>query len=352
MKRITSIFISSIFVFQLHAQEINRTLTTDSSVIKTTIYRSTDRVTKQFTYSSKNVEESYKKKNLVHIITTFQDTTIIAHDYYTKQNSTKWVGIFRSYYGDGRPKLTVDNDAGTWIPADTREYPNYAVLNKMKLKGDSIVRSFYGEYFFKKYVSWNIYSSYYFDSAYTSEPSFSIEWLRDDTRNKYTSATEFYISYNINYEDQLFENAIRIIIDRNGKLLPSHPWNMNWTIYNCGLENVNKSSDLSLITKSDAFVLAKQQGLKKEAHATVRCVLKWESKKEDEGQIINGRFVFSVTKNVPLTNKEKEKNVNVVHSTIWLFDPWTKKFIEKREENKAPFDLIFGSEHKKNTPLN
>ncbi len=331
-----TLFIFSIFAFQLQAQEIKRVVTTDSSVIQTSIYGNPSHLLK-------DTKESYNNKDLVHIMTTYYgDTTTIACDYYKTKSSNKSIGIYKSYYKNGKLELTINEDKGTWAPADSTEYPNYAVLNTMKLKGDSIIRSFYGDYFFKKYITWNISSSYYFDSAYTSEPSFSIEWLRDGTKNKYTSATEFYISYNINYEDQLFENGIRIIIDTNGKLLPGHAWNMYWTIYNCGLENVNKSSDLLLITTSEALVLAKQQGLIIKDTTKVHCFLEWKTTKEEEDKILNGRFVFSVKQLIPVTKKEHQPE-DKGHYIKWQFDPWTKKFIEKKEEDIPPFDKIFGS---------
>ena len=60
--------------------------------------------------------------------------------------------------------------------------PNYSMLNKMKLKGDSIIKSIYSEAFFNNYVKWN-FDSYYFDKTYGDEPSFTIDWMFDNARH-------------------------------------------------------------------------------------------------------------------------------------------------------------------------
>jgi hypothetical protein len=320
------IFIITILVGNLQAQNKTRTINTDSSIIKITLYNSLGKIT----------EEIFNKKDLIHTTWYYpEDSTAIEYDFYTDK-ATHPVGIYKSYSKTGKLKLYINEDKNIWLLPDTLLYPNYFLLCSMKLKGDSMLKSFYGEEFFNEHIKWDIGSSYYFDSNY-SEPSFSISWTSDDAKDRY-KATEFNIRYNLNYDNEVYKDVIQIILNKNGELLPCHSWNEHWMIYNYGLEKLpdNYVHDYLSLTKRKAIELAKNFGLQENNSSTISSRLEWESSKGKEKEIFNGNFRISVT--------QRYMHLDSIQANIWTFNPWTKEFIERKDTTyKVEFTRIFGS---------
>lgn len=337
-------FYLSLFFLAVLSQLLNgqRTviLKTDSSVIK--IHYSD--------YGRKWSNEFFNGKNLVREITYHdKDSSAISFVQYldTTLSFKSRKGISKAYSEDGTPEWFFDNDSRILLYVDTLKYPNYNVLSKMKLKGDSILKSIYGNSFFEEHIKWNLHSSYYFDKTYYSEPSFTISWLRENTKNKY-KATEFNIRYDIIYGNQKLEEAIQIIIDENGILLPSHGWNENWTIYNEGLEKPDSSFHEFILTGKEAEELAIKFGLQKQDKSKVWSHLSWESEKGSSGNIFNGHFTISVFQELTVTPPEKEAKYGtyVHHYEVWMFNPRTKEFLGKktmhRDYSTGPGSVIVG----------
>ena len=318
MKFYLELFVFIVLSLSLNAQERIITLKTDSSVIK--IY--------SFDNGSKWSEEYFNGKNIVRSI-SYQDkdsTTISSERYWYSTLSIK-KGITKAYSDDGTLKFIIDDDKGDLVYIDTLQYPNANILKAMKQKGDSIIKSIYGVSFFNTRVKWNIYDSYYFDKTYVNEPSFTIEWLRDETKNKYR-ATEFNIRYDVYYGDQRLEEAIQIIIDGNGNLLPSHLWNISWTIYNKGLEKLAPSIYDFKLSGMEAIELATKFGLQQNDSCKVWSELNWKSYEGVDTNIFNGRFVLSVFQELPPTKEKMKYGIRYIrHYRVWEFNPWTKVFL-------------------------
>jgi hypothetical protein len=333
LKYLLAVIASVALLSNCVAGDITRTTRTDSSVIKTILLQHTDYRTGQITNYAKLIEEHYNGKNLVHEISFRDDTVTIQSDHYTDSTLHYLVGIAKNYKPDGKPDITVDCENGRWYPADTSDYPNYRLLNIMKLVGDSIVKSFFGADFFCKHIRWNMWRSNYFDARYTEEPSFAIEWLRDDMKNR--GATEFSVNYDLIYNGQIHEEAVKIIFDFLGNILPSHAWNEHWTIYNHGLERFADKGDHDFkLTYAEAIQQARVHGLKEDSDRLISCNLHWEGNEKNITDPGVGHYRLYVNHRLG-EKKIRKTGKHIVYFDVWVFNPWTKEFIKREKIQKT-----------------
>ena len=308
------------------------------NIIKNTLFFEEDTILSILTDSStieihfengrKYIEEFYFDKDLKRFISYYSDNVTIKRESFSKKTSSGNVGKTRTYDSCGSLELIIDNDIPKWTPINTDKYPYYLVLNQMKVKADSIIETIYSDVFIKEQLKWNIFDSYYFDKT-SSQPSFSISWLNQDSR-KYNSPTEFLVSYDLINSSPRHDNKIQILFDVNGNILKKHEWNNDWTVFNKGLQKLDSKTNRNFVlSENQAIEEAIKCGLKITNDENMSCYLKWESDEVKDTCIYNGSWKIFILNH--LKTIQEGSITCQEHYDVWIFDPWTGLLIERKK---------------------
>lgn len=221
---------------------------------------------------------------------------------------------------------------------DTDSYPKKSQLYIMRRKSDSIVKSIYGEKFFNNHIRWSFKDSWYF-TEYGMDDAIPYPWPPEDT-NIVIQRSEFSIRYDILYDAGILKSGIRILIDKEGKLLPFHLWNdRGEKIYSQGFEKIDTTDSDFKLTTEEAIQLAGTNGLHAKDTARVSCQLEWYPAEDSTKATDSGNFYFEVTYDPEFKKGERrkfQKGYTVEYENyVWLFDPWTKEFISKSTNRRS-----------------
>lgn len=305
MRRLLTIF-TILYPLTIFAQE-DTEVKTDSSVIST----------KYFKYlNSIRVFNELKDKSKTYYTDYFFDTKKV-HEEAIFNEDNDYIGISRIYTADGKLIAETNHDLGVWTVNIKDAFPFYELLKKMKLKGDSLIKSVYGQEFFNKYVTWNMGGSAIYNKTESGN------W-NDKFNNK---PIEFLFRYNIRFDNaHVYRGMIEFELDSIGNFIP----NESEDIY--GFEklpaNLNREFRLNF---TNVIEKAKEKGLVESDSIKAVAFLKWEGLRKPE--LYNGHFRFFV---IIKTNTIKKIVVDGRSSVtekfdVYSFDPWTGDFIEKKK---------------------
>lgn len=273
-------------------------------------------ITKNSTF--KIYEETYKKKDSVwYSVRYIEDSTQINTEGW-KTKKGKRLGIWNEYLQDGTLLYSWDHDKGI-CEINKSIYLYHDLVEKMKVKADSLLISTYSNDFFENYVRFNYECSAYDKDGYVGG------WIEPLQRKP--TRFLFWYSVKLPFSDW-YDQMIGIELDENGRYIPNEGL---WDIY--GFEKVNTKNKTFQISRNKAMNIAKEKGLKTTDPTQVSETLKWEGSKKKE--FYNGHFRYYITelKNT-IKNEMGERTVTVYKYNIYSFNPWTGEFIEKKKMKK------------------
>ena len=134
--------ISLLFIFlskkDLNAQEKTDTIKTDSSMT----------ITREREWGGTSIHQYYIGKNIVKYKFYSRHKILEKQGYY--DTSGNLTGIWKQYDEKGSLLREEDYDKRSWLMFDRKLYPYKNLMDRMKLKGDEILKKWYGEQFFEK----------------------------------------------------------------------------------------------------------------------------------------------------------------------------------------------------------
>ena len=301
----------------LFAQDKTTIIQTDSSVIKS--------VCKAGSY--KIVEEKFKKDNRIFHTSYYEDTLTIENSRYT-DTLGNFIGVQKIFDKKGKLIVTIDHNRLTWN-ADTDAYPNYPLLVRVKARADSILRIYFGKEFASTSMRWNIFGSCYF-AGNSRSPNFGISWTREDYPSY--QPTLCHIVYDIVNENE-WRGQVRMLIDTAGNIQDDQLTEPGYTLYNEGFRKFKDNEQpFYKLSIKHALIKAETLGLEKGDDIITSTSYKWERDKDPVSCIFNGNVRLIISQ----SRKSDFKTLGDVifltgYTNIWVFDPWSGDFIEKRK---------------------
>jgi hypothetical protein len=236
--------------------------------------------------------------------------------------------VQKIYDKKGQLILSIDHTRRTW-KADTRVYPSYPLLVRVKARADSVLQIYFGKEFIDKYARWDIFNSCYF-AGNSSSPDFGIDWTREDYPSD--KPTRCYVVYNI-MKDGEYRGTIRMLIDTAGKIQHSQLTESGFILYNEGFKKFNNNEQPGYkLTINQALKIAETLGLEKGENFVTSTAYTWERDKKPVSSIFNGNTRLIISQSKKSDYKfQGDVRVWAGYTNKWVFDPWTGKFIEKRK---------------------
>ncbi len=261
-------------------------------------------------------EETYKNKDSVWYSVHFiKDTTRLNTEGWRTKDD-KYLGVWKEYNFDKELMYIRDYDNAT-CEINKDLYPFYDILEKMKLKADSLIISTYSKEFFERHVRFDFNCATYDKEGYVGN------WVEPIKRKP----TKFLFRYQVKLNtSEWYDEMIGIELDENGEYIPNEGfWN------NYGFEKVNSNHKTFKIDKNKAIEIAKSKGLKTNDLSKVSEFLKWEKFKKPE--FYNGQFKYYITEFTDeIKDIKTEGRSRITYKyNVYSFDPWTGKFIEKKK---------------------
>jgi hypothetical protein len=297
-----------LFSFKMYGQKkpFREVLETDSSsieIIRNSVYRC--------------YEETYKIKDSIWWNVTYIDDTTKLKTEGWKTKSGKYLGTWKEFNRQGELLYTWNHETGI-CNVNKSLYPYHYLLERMKLKADSLIISAYSKEFFDNHVQFENDGSSYDKDGYVGS------WTEPFKRKP----TEFLFRYSVKLNSSdWYSEMIGINLDSLGNYIPSI--DDLWNRY--GFEDVKGDKRTFNIDIHKATKLAKTHGLVVTDTNEVAEFLTWENFQK---QIYyNGQFRYYITE---LTSKTEYKESKDRHGTIfrfnvYSFDPWTGEFIENKK---------------------
>lgn len=286
----------------ISAQFERKKIETDSSYIE---------ITKNSKYKVFN--EIYKFKDSIWSRVTFiNDTLKLSSEGWTTKQHRR-LGIWKEYSENGDLMYTRDYDQNTCV-INPNLYPYHDLLVKEKKKTDKLILDNYGEKFMNNYVTFEFHCSAYLDNKYTGS------WYEPLSEKP----NHFIFDYSVRLHKNDKPIYLRIEIDKNGMFVPQEYY------YNyAGFEKIEEKNKIFKISKQDAIAIANTKGLKNGTN--IQEYLIWESLKTKEFH--NGYFRYYITNLVDKIPYKKfgDRNGIIYKFDVYVFNPWTGKFIEKKQ---------------------
>jgi len=258
-------------------------------------------------------EEQFKNKDSVWRSVHFiKDRSRLKTEGWSKK-SGKRIGIWKAYNFDRQLLFTRDYDLGT-CEVNRDLFPYHPILEKMKLKADSLIISNYGIDFFDNHVRFNFNCYAYDQGVYLGH------WTEPIRRKP----TAFLFRYQVRLKNMDWQDGmIGINLDHKGKYVPS-PDRFN----NYGFEKLSSDSKFFKIDKATAISVAKKHGLKEEP---VSEFLKWE--RFNNAVFFDGQFryyIAALTEKIETIKKEGRSRITYKFN-VYSFNPWTGEFLGKKK---------------------
>lgn len=317
MKIILTIVIICLSIFS-YGQWSEQKIDTDSSeisIVRNSVYRV--------------YKEIYKYKDSIwYSVSYIDDTTQINTEGWLRK-PWKYTGIWKEYAKNGEWMYTKDYDKGTY-EVNPELYPYSDLLEKMKLKADSLVINTYSKDFYDKYVRFEFESYAYYAHWITigDETFITKDYLGSLTEPLKGKPN----SYKFRYEVRLAPNdkksiEIGIDLDSLGNYEPSKDdfWN------NYGFEEVIGDKKTFLLDTLVAKQIAIKNGLKVCDTCIISEFLTWENYKNRT--FYNGKFCYYIIEQTSKTEyKEGKDRQGIIYRfNVYSFNPWTGEFIEKKK---------------------
>ncbi len=299
-----SLIILFLVNYSAYGQFSREKITTDTSeieIIRNSVYRV--------------YEETYKDKDLVWYSVRFIKDSSQVHREGWKTKRGMYIGIWNEYTIDGTLMYTWDHDKGTCV-VNKSLFPYYDLLEIMKAKSDSLIKTVYSDDFFTNLTRFNFNSSAHDEEGYVGS------WTEPMKRKP----TKFIFKYNVRIDSNIwYENMIGIELNENGEYVQN---NGIWS--NFGFENVSVPEKTFKLKTAIALETAKQNGLPNADTNKVSMFLRWE--KISEKDFFCGRFKYYITELIDTIKdiKENARSRVTYKYNVYTFNPWTGDFIEKK----------------------
>lgn len=291
----------------LFAQDKSDTTITDSSIIISTTKEN----------GKKAISEILKNKNSKSLRFYYESEILEEQRYF--DTTGREIGIWKYFNKQGKLLLEINHDAGKWNVTEKSSYPYKDLLDRTKKKGDEILKKWYGESFFKKYLRWNLGSSHIYDDAYDLQE----EW----TASTLIKPTRFLLRYDIVYDSShIYNGIIEFEINKDGK------FNLDAENSFQGLEI--PSATFFNLSHKEALNKAEDMGLNETDSTRAAVYFFWERKKDTSQKIENGNFRLYVGEIRSIDNSKSKASAGgytTFHYNFYVFNPWTGAFIEKRK---------------------
>lgn len=224
------------------------------------------------------------------------------------------VGLWQVFDSDGKLVREIDYDKRSIPFFNKKIYPFLACQNRAKLKGDSIVESYYGIAFRENNVKWDIDGS----AVYNGDAGSN--W----TDSLVAKPTAFLLRYDVNAGDKCYSDIIEFEIDSTGKFIADQDIS--------GLEKLPAGTRAVIrLTTEKAINLAKIEGLNENDTSKAQAFMAWEkglSKDQPDGHI--RIFVIIKTGTIKHLNP-KGRSAIITKYDEYVFNPWTEEYIGKRK---------------------
>jgi hypothetical protein len=300
-------------VLAQYSENIFKTDTSEIKIIKNSVYHI--------------YEETYKNKDSVwYSVHYIKDTARINTEGWKRRNG-KLLGVWNEFNYDQQLLYTWDHDKGN-CEVNKDLFPYHDILEKMKLKADSLIITNYSKEFYDKHirfeyncVAYNHYKAKFDcceDSIWTDD--FLGSWI-EPIKTK-PNSFKFRYEIRLNESDQ---NGIElgICLDSAGNYFPSDDdkWN------NYGFEKVTSENKTFEIDIKKSTIIAKQHGLIVTDSSDIKEFLIWENFKKQT--LYNGQFRYYITDLTSKTEykKGKDRQGIVYRYNVYSFNPWTGDFI-------------------------
>lgn len=287
-------------------------------------------------------EETLNNKDSVWYSVHFiKDTTRLKREGWITKNG-KHLGVWKEYNFEGELIYTMDYDNAVCIK-NKEFFPYSNLLEKMKLKADSLIISAYSQEFFDNNVRFE------FDCY-----AYHGYWVEDIDNTKFWSCTSlgtwieplkskpntFLFRYSVRIGDtDWYPEMIGMKLDSSGNYMPSKDYYNNY-----GFENVKSSEKTFKLNKLKAMEIAKQHELKTEDPDKISEFLKWE--KFHRAEFYDGQFRYYITEwidEIKEINEGGRSSVTYKYN-VYSFNPWTGEFVEmKRMKNIYSWEALSGS---------
>lgn len=287
---------------------------TDVEVIKNSLY--------------KIYNETYKDKDSVWYSVHFiKDTTRLYTEGWARKDK-KQVGVWKAFTFERRFLYVVDYENGTF-EVNKSLYPYHDLLERMKLKADSLIMSAYSLEFFDNHVRFR------FDCFVYDEKGYVGSWIEPIIRRP----TEFLFRYSVKLKtSEWYDEMIGIELDSTGKYKPSED-----IFNNYGFEKVRSQRRNFQIDKKKAIQVAQRHGLKMAYPNKITEFLMWE--RFNKAEFYDGQFNYYITELTgEIKNTKDEGRPSITYKyNIYSFNPWTGDFIEiKKMKNTYSWEKLSG----------
>ncbi len=274
-------------------------------------------------------EETSKYKDSVRFITWFiDDTTQIHYESWSKKNND-WFGISREYKKDGTLMYEWDHDKGI-CKVNKDIFPYFDMLEKMKLKADSLIINTYSKDFLTKYVRFEYDGNASFGElkVYDKDTVWSTRYIGSWTEPMTIKPNHFRIVYKVRLLPNVGKGIeIGIELDSLGNYFPSS--DDRWSNY--GFEDIKGETRTFNINIEKFKEVAISQGLVVSDTSEITEFLFWEN--FSKRKFYNGQFRYYITERTSKTEykEEKDRKGIIVKYNVYSFNPWTGEFIEKKK---------------------
>lgn len=280
-------------------------------------------------------EETYKRKDSVWYSVSFIDDTTKLNTEGWQLKSGKHIGTWKEYNRDGNLLYTWDHDNHTCI-VNPELYPYHHILEKMKTIADSLIIAAYGKEFMDNHIvfEFNCYAYNHYKSKFgcCEDSMWTHEYLGSWTEPMRSKPNSFKFRYQVrlNVTD---ENSIELGMDLDslGNYIPTSDdfWN------NYGFELVNSKNKMFVLDKTKAIAIAAENGLVLTDSSKIDEFLFWENFKKQE--YYNGQFRYYISDLIGQETYQvsKERQGIKYKYMIYIFNPWTGEFVEKKRMNSV-----------------
>jgi hypothetical protein len=264
--------------------------------------------------SSKIIYQRFKHQNLINYI--YQDKTGVIEEKGQYDTLETPVGKWYSYNKFGRLLKVENYETSKWEVYDKTQYPYKKYLDFMKKCADNYVTRAFGQSFFANHIKWNFNSS----TVYFSDNN-GKNW----TDSFLEKPEYFLLKYNILSEkDEVYNDMIEFFLDTSGNLF--FPDSVYDNVK--GFERTD-FKDFK-ISKTEAIRKAKLYGLT-DSQKT-EGFLYWEYFDSIKVNQYNGHYRYYLIAKITGNDIPNNNDSQVVDKfTVYVFNPWTADFIEKRK---------------------
>ncbi|GAA4164605.1 hypothetical protein GCM10022217_35460 [Chryseobacterium ginsenosidimutans] len=302
------IFISQFFLSQYSEKKIK----TDSSEIV---------IIKNSKYKVR--EEIFDNKDyIIHKSWLIQDTAMVSSEgVMDKQHRTiSW----KEYTENGEWLYSRNYKTGE-CSINKFLFPKYLLFEKMKKKADELIIKEYGIEFFSNYVRFECDGlAYKKQSIKDSKNDFYSKYLGSWTEPFKENPDELIFKYAVKISDSEWKSdIIGIKLDKVGNYVINED-----VVNNYGFEKVEEKYKKFFIDYSNSIQIAIQNGLNN--NNVLGHFLDWE--KINPKQFYSGRFIYCISELISEENyKHNNRKGRLSRYNVYVFNPWTGKFIEKRK---------------------